>query len=1019
MPFQKERLRASVARCKSVSSVPFARATSWLLVLGLATGQQISLAASDYLGQVTFNGLPVPGVTLSATQGAHRASATTDEDGIYHLVDLVDGIWTLTIEMLGFETITREITVPAEKEPPPDTLAVRSFDELAREIARPPAPSEVEGQPDRVIAVVRDQPPADLSVLVGPTGMGAEDGLLINGSLNNGASTPFAIPRAIGNNRPRGPSLYTYAAGLQLGNSAWDARPFSLSGPRPSTPAYTDTQALGTFQGPFRLPGVRNPITVTLGYQGASTTNVNTQFTRVPTDRERAGDLSQTFDALGQPVRIIDPATRQLFAEGVIPEDRISPQAAALLAYYPRADPAAAGRFNYQAPVITATRQDSVRSSAVYTIRDQNRANGAASYQRSVSDSTSLFGFEDSRVSSGFDTQAGISLRPSRYVTLNARYQYSRTVNESLPHFANRVNVSGIAGITGNDQDPRNWGPPSLTFASDLAALTSGRYASTTNQTHLWAADISRFRGAHSLAAGGEIRKQVNDVFGQDNPRGSFGFTGAASGSDFADYLLGLPQTSAIGFGNPDKYFRGSSYAAFFTDDWRVGPVLTLQLGLRWEYETPVTETQGRLVNLDVAPGFSAVSPVLAGETGSLTGTRYSNALVRADKGGFQPRLGAAWRPAPGSSLVVRAGYGLYRSTNVYQSIASLLAAQSPLSTTFNVASDPSNPLTLADGFRATPGTTLNTFAVDPGFRPASAHNWQASVQQDLPAQMTVTASYLGVRGTNLMQQFLPNTYAPGAVNPCPTCPAGFRYLVSNGRSSRHAVQIQLRRRLSAGFTASTEYTLAKAMDNAGAVAGATLDGGALAQNWLDLEAEYARSNFDQRHLVTASVEYTTGSGMSAGTLIDGWKGRLLKDWTFTANVASGSGLPLTPVYFAPVGGTGIIGSLRPDVTGVANKAASGSYANRAAFAVPAPGHFGNAPRNSITGPNTFTMNAAVARTFRIGNRLNLDWRIDATNVLNRVTYGAVNTLITSPQFGLPNRANDMRRLRSSIRVRF
>jgi hypothetical protein len=890
-------------------------------------------------------------------------------------------------------------------------LAVRSFDELAREISQP--------RPAASIANLREQPAVDLAVLVGPTGMGAEDGLLINGSLNNGASTPFAIPRAIGNNRPRGPSVYTYAVGLQLGNSAWDARPFSLAGPRPSTPSYTDTQALGTFQGPFRLPGVRNPITVTLGYQGASTTNVNTQFTRVPTDRERAGDLSQTFDALGQPLRIVDPVTGQLFAEGVIPADRISPQAAALLAYYPRADPAAAGRFNYQAPVITASRQDSVRSSAVYTIRNQNRANAAASYQRSVSDSTSLFGFEDSRESTNFETQAGVSLRPSRYVTVNARYQYSRSAAESLPHFASRVNVSGMAGITGNDQDPRNWGPPSLTFASDLAALTSGRYASTTSQTHLWAADISRFRGAHTVTAGAELRKQVNDVFGQDNPRGGFGFTGAASGSDFADFLLGLPETSAIGFGNPDKYFRGSSYAAYITDDWRVGPALTLNLGLRWEYETPVTERQGRLVNLDVATGFTSVSPVLAGETGSLTGAQYSDALVRADKGGFQPRLGLAWRPVPGSSLVVRAGYGLYRSTNVYQSIASLLAAQSPFSTTFNIASDPLNPLTLANGFRAMPGTTLNTFAVDPDFRPASAHNWQASVQQDLPAQMTVTASYFGVRGTNLMQQFLPNTYAPGAVNPCATCPAGFRYLVSNGRSSRHAGQIQVRRRLSAGFTASTEYTRAKAMDNAGAFAGATFDGGALAQNWLDLEAEYAPSNFDQRHLVTASVEYTTGSGMIGGTLIDGWKGRLLKDWTFTANVSSGSGLPLTPVYFAPVGGTGIIGSLRPDLTGIANEAANGSYANRAAFAVPAPGQFGNAPRNSITGPNTFMMNAAVARTFRIGNRLNLDWRIDAMNVLNRVTYGAVNTLITSPQFGLPNRANDMRRLRSSIRVRF
>jgi len=292
-------------------------------------------------------------------------------------------------------------------------------------------------------------------------------------------------------------------------------------------------------------------------------------------------------------------------------------------------------------------------------------------------------------------------------------------------------------------------------------------------------------------------------------------------------------------------------------------------------------------------------------------------------------------------------------------------------------------------------------------------------VQRDLPAALTLLATYLGVRGTNLMQQILPNTYPAGAQNPCPACPAGFRYLASHGRSIRHAGQIQLRRRLSAGFTVDVEYTLAKAMDDGAAFQGATLDGGALVQNWLDPEAEYARSNFDQRHLVTASVEYRTGSGTSGGTLLDGWKGRLVKDWTFTANFSTGTGLPRTPVYFAPVVGTGIIGSLRPDVTGVPNDPPSGSYANPEAFAAPAPGHWGNAPRNSITGPTTFTLNAAIARTFRIGNRLNFDWRIDATNVLNRVTYGSVNTLVTSPQFGLPNRANDMRKLRSSIRVRF
>ena len=975
------------------------RATSWLLVAMMLMGQAPLLLASDYIGQVTFNGVPVPGVVVTATQGPRKASTTTSQDGIYQLADLADGLWTLTIEMFGFATITREISVPAQSEPPPDALAVRSYDELARDL--PPARFFEDD--------AGEDEPVDPTVLLGTAGMGAADGLLINGSLNNGASTPFALPRGIGNNRPRPPGVYTYAAGLQMGSSAWDARPYSLIGSRRPLPSYADTQATVTFQGPIRLPWLRNAITLTLGYQGASATNVTSQFTRMPTALERAGDFSQTLDAFGQPVRIVDPVTGQPFEGNRVPAGRISPQANALLAYYPRADAAAAGGFNFEAPLLSATRQDSARSRAAYTIRGDNRIEGGVSYQRSTGRSTSIFGFEDARVSSGLDSSATLSLRPARNMTLNVRYQHSRTTTEQLPHFANRVNVSGDAGITGNDQDPRNWGPPTLSFASDLAGLSAGRYSSTTTENHVWAADASRFRDNHNVTLGGDVRVHLNDVVAQQDPRGTFGFTGAATGLDFADFLLGLPGTSTIGFGNPDKSFRGRSYAAYVNDDWRVRPSLTFTYGVRWEYETPVTEARGRLANLDVASGFGAAVPVVAGDG--------SDALVRADRSGVQPRLGVAWRPTLGL-MVIRGGYGIYRGTNVYQPIATLLAAQPPFSTTFNVASSPSQLLTLANGF-APAGGTFNTFAIDPNLRVSSAHTWQLSVQRDLPGQMTMLASYLGTRGTNLMQQILPNTYPAGAENPCPGCPTGFRYLTSGGRSLRNSVQVQLRRRLSAGFTAATEYTLAKAMDNAAAFGGATLDGGALVQNWRDPDADWARSSFDQRHLITASVDYTTGAGIAGGTLLDGWKGRLLKDWSFSARVSRGSGMPATPVYFAAVGGAGVIGSLRPDLTGVANDAPEGAYANRAAFAAPAPGQWGNAPRNSITGPRTFSMDASISRTFRVNNRLNLDWRMDMTNVLNRVTFAGVNALITSPQFGLPNRANEMRKIRTSLRVRF
>jgi hypothetical protein len=396
-----------------------------------------------------------------------------------------------------------------------------------------------------------------------------------------------------------------------------------------------------------------------------------------------------------------------------------------------------------------------------------------------------------------------------------------------------------------------------------------------------------------------------------------------------------------------------------------------------------------------------------------------SDSLMRADPRGIQPRLGAAWRPVPGSSLVVRAGYGVYRNTNVYQPIATLMAQQPPLSKTLSVETSAAHPITLANGFVAVPGITANTFAVDPDFRIGFAQNWQASVQRDLPASLTVLATYLGTKGSHLMQEFLPNTNPAGASNPCPTCPAGFVYLTSNGRSTRHAGQIQVRRRLRNGLTATVQYQLAKASDDAGAFTGVSLNGAAIAQDWQNLGAEWGPSSFDQRHQLTTQFQYSSGVGVGGGTLVDGLKGALLKGWTVTAALNAGSGLPLTPVYLTSVPGTGVTGTIRPDVNAAIDPVSPDFYLNPAAFAAPVAGKWGSAGRNSITGPAQFGLNTGLARTFTWGARLNLDWRIDATNVLNRVTYAGVNTMFGSPQFGLANRANAMRKLQSSLRMRF
>jgi hypothetical protein len=1012
------------------------------------------LSATEHYGQVGFTGLAVPGATVTATQGDKQIVTTTDQSGVYRFPDLAEGTWTIKIEMRGFAPLSRDVNVIAGAQAAVWELALLPFEEITKGLPPPvsqaassptaaPAPSatlRAQGGRGTVTTAPAGQgfqragvtaptrpPAAAAAAPARPSGPeepaadanAANDGLLVNGSVNNGAASPFAQFAAFGNNRRRPGALYNAQLGVLASSSAWDAKPTSINGQAANVPGYNNVHFIGMFQGPLRIPRVlRNGPNVFVGYQRTADDTFTSQAQRMPTALERNGDFSQTVDGLGRPVTVTDPNTGQPFANNTIPRERISPQAASLLGYYPRPTNDSADR-NYQTAILSAARQDSFQSRLTQVINQRNQIFGTGSYARITTDSNTLFGFNDRNQVANTDIGVNWNRRVSQFLQLRTRYQFTKQSSTLTPYFANRTNVSGEAGITGNNQEPINWGPPSLRF-SNIAGLSDGLPRQSDALTHAAGAEAFLFRGRHNFTIGGDVRRHAIDLISQQDPRGSFTFTGAATGYDVADFLLGTPTTAAIAFGNADKYFRGFSYDAYLTDDWRIGPSFTLTAGVRWEYESPLTELQQRLVNLDVSSGFTATSQVLASDpTGSITGEDFGDSLMRPDKSGIQPRLAIAWRPIPGSSLVVRAGYGIYRNTSVYQSITSLLAQQPPLSTAFSIANSAANPLTLARGF-VTPATGAgNTFAVDPNFRVGAAHNWNASVQRDLPASLTVNLSYLGTKGTNLIQEFLPNTYPSGAVNPCPTCPAGFVYLTSNGSSERHAAQVQVRRRLRNGLTATVQYTLANAEDDAASFQGANLNGMAFAQNWLDLDAEWGPSAFDQRHQVTASFQYTTGVGVAGGGLVDGWRGALLKNWTITSQLTTGSGLPLTPYYLATTPGTGYTGAIRASLTGVSTDAPSGYYLNPAAYTAPAPGTWGNAGRNSVRGPSQFGLNAGITRTFPWGSRINLDYRIDATNVLNRVTYTGVNTLIGSREFGLPNATNLPRRIQTSLRMRF
>jgi hypothetical protein len=1008
-----------------------------------------------------FGGVPVPGATVTVTQGDKTLVTITDQMGVYSFPDLPEGTWPVEIEMLGFAKLKGDTSTASWE------LKMLPMEELHAEVAHnepPPAPagSDPAPAPNGKASAANSKTPATPRAQQGgfaqtqvnqstqtnaqpsnaqPQAASgqfanasqeelnnrAADGLVINGTVNNGAASPFAQLGAFGNNRRGLRPLYNGGFGLVLDNSALDARANSLNGSNTAKPSYNNGTFSFNFGGPMKIPGIthnNNGPNFFVGYQRVQNRNVTNLPGLMPTEAQRNGDFSQTVAPNGQLVQIFDPATttRTPFDGNLIPSDRISPQAQALMALFPLPNSPANARYNYQIPTVKVTHQDAVQTRINKGINQRNQVFGDFAMQGTRTDTPNIFSFQDKQRIVGINTSVNWTTRPTQRFSAQFGFRFSRQSTGTTPFFANRVNVAGLAGITGNNQDPVNWGPPTLNFLGGTQSLSDQQYSSARNETNTVSYNSFWSHGRHSIQFGADLRRQRFNTFSQQDPRGTFTFTGAlteafdpdtgkakpGTGFDFADFLLGVPATSSIAFGNADKYFRQTVYDTFFQDDWRISGALTLMLGARWEYESPISEKYRRLVNLNIAPGFSQISPVVG------------NDLIHSDAFDIMPRLAFAWRPIAASSVIVRGSYGVYRNTGVYQSIATQMAQQSPLSKSLSVQNTEANPLTLANGFNTAPGVTPTTFAIDPDFKIGYVQNWTLSVQRDLPMALQMTALYMGNKGTRLPQEFLPNTFPSSAISP-----SGYIFLTSNGNSYREAGQIQLRRRLRSGFTSTLQYTYAKAIDDAPLMGGnqvATVSqfGGNVAQNWLNLSGERALSNFDRRHELSVQGQYTSGSGVRGGGLLTGWKGTLLKEWTLASALTVGTGTPLTPTYPAVVPGTGVTGNLRPDATGASVTAApAGFFLNPGAFRVPATGQWGNAARNSITGPSEFSLTGTLGRTFPWGDRFNIDLRVDAQNVLNHVTYQNWFTNISSQQFGLPSAANPMRILQTTVRVRF
>ena len=843
---------------------------------------------------------------------------------------------------------------------------------------------------------------------------------------------------------------YSGTATYTFGGSPLDATPYQLRPDSPGGRARYARQNFGvTFGGPVKIPGLYDGTrrtTFTVNYGGNRGDELFDQYATVPSAAMRSGDFST---ARGQ---LYDPFTGTALAGNVIPEALLDPAAVALLRFIPDANLPGTTR-NYHSTTTTDAMADTVSARVTHNFTPGARGagrgfggrggaggrgggrgpqgtavllNAQLQYRRNDNERLNVFptlGGHNTSASLAVPVSLNVAHRRSLH---NISLNLSRTTGQSVNQYAGVEDVAGAAGIVGVSTDPFGWGVPDLSFSTftnvrDLDA--SRRSDRRVSAGYTWSRPFAR----HTLRAGGDYRWDRSQNRTDPNARGAFVFTGLyasggaaaarGDGLDFADFLLGLPQQATVQYGPGNVALTGRSMSLFFQDDWRPGAGLTFNLGVRYELLWPFVEEEGRMVNLDAAPGFDAVSPVLSGAAGPYSGA-FPRALVQTDGNNVAPRLGVAWRVAP--STVLRGGYGVSFNSGSYSSIARQLVGQPPFAVANTALGTAGAPLSLADPLAtASPDETTNSYGVQRDYALGVVQTWNVDLARDLRRVWNVSAGYTHTRGSSLDILRAPNRGAEGLridhVQP-------FLWQTSEGSSRLHAATFRARRRPVNGVGVGASYTLARSRDNASSLGGA---GSIVAQDDQNLAAEWGLSSFDRRHHLSTDVVVELPFGENRPWLNGGgaWAA-LLENWRASASFVWQSGTPYTPRVTGSTADVarGTNGTLRADYSGDPIRLQDPTidlFFNTAAFSLPEPGTFGDASRNLIVGPGSRQLNAQFARDVRFGGSRAVTVQLSATNLLNMVNFAAIDTVVNSPTFGQVLSVRPMRSMQLSLRFRF
>jgi len=836
-------------------------------------------------------------------------------------------------------------------------------------------------------------------------------------------------------------SLYEF-----LRNDVFDARNFFSRDVEP----LKQNQFGGTFGGPIK----RDRMFFFGYYEGFRNRQGITRSAIVPTAEQRRGD----FSARSTPLLNL-AAGGVPFPGNQLPASQFNPLAVKLMeAYYPLGNVSPSV---YTATIVARNNSDQGGGRFDYHLSDQDQLSVRYSY--SVGSNLNPISIRGSDLP-GFPVRDNLN---THSFTLSEQHLFSpNTINSARIsffrhkfHFDQRLNRTSPRelGFNYDSVSDLGRGPPffNLSGYSPIGGAITGPRNSAQNSYEVYDS-ISHVRGTHSLKFGGELRRNQVNAVQIIAPNAFFIFAPSFPTNDaFANFLQGRPVVFFQGLGDVGRGLREWQSALYIQDEWRVNNRLTLNYGLRYEVNTPITEVRDRL-NAFVPGQQSTVFPnaqrgiLFPGDAGIARG------VAPIFRKGFMPRLGFAWDPKGDGRRSIRAAYGIFFDA---MATGSGLLSQAPVSSLpWTQAQQFSGPATgFQDPYAIQPKPQPNAFvlpatvvALDKNAQPPYAQNWNLSIQQEIFKSYLVEARYVGSKGTHVPRntEANPAVFGPGATaanadrrrlyGNCPAgtapCDLGHVALLSyTTNSTYHAGQLSLTRRFSSGAGFSVSYWLSKtldylsAMNLSGAAARPLTGENDMAQNPFNLRAEHGPSLFDAKHRLVLSGSWQ----VPAASSLAGWSRTLLAGWQLNgiANVTSGT--PFTvfdstnvslQANHPPVSG---FFASRPDVISDPNEGSHTveQWVSRSAFRRLDPlteaGKFGNAGRNIVRGPGFANVDLSLLKNFTLTESHQLQFRVECFNFANHANFALPVTDLSSPSFGRIIEAGPPRLLQFGLKFLF